>query len=765
MAKPNPVLENAQLRIEFDAERNYCPTRLVDARAPHDELLTLGRAHYKTTGDEFIAETGADHTFGLESDEISPERVMVRAKSPHFRLTKEFALETGEPWLRVRYTLEATGEPVQSSGMRLHVPDWSYGTGIENPLDVDIVDFSFGRILPGGHEAPPFFTFWLQGRTNGFILWTQNKVAMRRMVPRDEALGGVHPSIDCGSAGLLDDPWDQTYFAQPCTWEFYLWPVRGAEWGAARERLAAMKFPSWDPAAIVFPAAPAAGTAPAAFFSAADIARLNPEVVCTDGAPGKWWHITNEAGASVLYAQDPHAAPPLTIPHDLQGEFTVTIDALGSSGAMLRPHDTRYPVPLIQSNMHDDTPFYNALTTPRPATALDAGTWTLQGGAVDIGACTNMYAQSVIGSITFEAAPPRVKPARKPFICGVADAPDVAGQDGRPTDTPYRGNVAEHARMGFSRVYWRADGQCCDFHTKVGTVRYPVRRTHSVFNPATMPYGLALREYDLLTAAVETGHEHGIEVYGYMRINGFNGNVVPKFFLDHPELRDEREIGGPSPRMCFYLPEFRDWKVEIAREVVRHGVDGLLIDTTRTPQMVEYHPRVVQAYRDKFGKEPPRNWQRGYVSYGVHELETGPEWIEWWKFRADGFTQFGRDLRRMCAEEGKPNLPIHVTVRPLMALYDGFDFAAWADEKLIDLLQVWPHIDTYIVPQEIFDVARGRVPVRCLVTAFEGEERQARRMHEVMHDERYEGLTIYESNSAVWMPYLRGVMNSLMAQG
>jgi hypothetical protein len=450
--------------------------------------------------------------------------------------------------------------------------------------------------------------------------------------------------------------------------------------------------------------------------------------------------------------------------HDLHGRYRVVVTVQGGSGVALSTRRGAYPMPLLHDAVSRSSPYYNSLLDEPEALDLDAGVWDLRGGALEVHPHPTMYSQSLVRAIRFEpveekqpAASTGAASVPRTEIYGVSDTPDIAQSDGTPDDRPYRANVIEHARLGFKRLYWRADGQCCDFHTQVGTVRYPVRRTHSVFTPHTLPYGMALQRHDLLSAAVEEAHRHGMELFGYMRLNAFRGNVTPRFFIEHPELHDVMEIGTSSPRMCYFLSAFRQWKVEIAREVVRRGVDGLLLDLTRSPPMIDYHPKVVDAFTYTNGFRPPRNLDRGYVSYGIHPLEKGEEWLRWWKFRAQGFTSFGRELRAMLREEGKPDLPLHVQVRPQMALFDGLDLEAWIEEGLMDVLNVWPTPDFH-VPEEIFETVKDQIPLRCTVSFLHDPEAYLPRMEQVLGDRCYAGLTIYESNMAVWSPFLRAAM-------
>ncbi len=770
---------HSRIRFELDSASNFCPIRLADARSPSPSLFSLTTVMYQTKEGKSYSEAWPEGKRPENSGEFEVvsrkqsnkggvTNLRVQTRSEYFRVTKEFTLDAKCPWLHARYTLVSTGAPIQSFATHIQVPAMIYAPQMENPLDADLIDFSFGRILPNGFEAPPYLTFWLKGRKNGCIVWTKNREAMRRIFPRDERLEGVHPSQSCGSSDTANVEWDESYFRKPCVWEFCLWPIRSREWRDATWRLASMKFRSWNPRQIFFGGS-AEKKSGGLCLSANALASANRQAVAKGPAPKRWWHLRGPSGKSLLYAQDAMGTAPLKVRHGLKGRFRVKIRVHGGWGVAFRNSDAPFPVPFIHnafSAIGGDHPFFNALVQRPKEIEMDAGVWDLNGKALELRPYQTIYAQSIISHVRFE--PTAASPAlsfggrEKIELAGIADAADVAFADNTVSERPYRANVAEHARLGFRRLYWRADGQCCDFHTKVGTVRYPVRRVHGVFTPNTIFYGRVLRKHDILTRAVQEARRHEMEIYGYMRINGFSGNVIPRFFLDHPELRDERESGPRQTRMCFYLPEFRKWKVEIAREIVRHGVDGLLIDLTREPPMVDYHPVVVQAYKAKYGAPPPRNLQRGFVSYGLHPLETGEEWIRWWKFRAEGFTRFGRELRAMLAEEGKPRLPIHLQVRPKMALFDGLDLPVWVNERLADLLNVWPTTD-FEVPEEIFEATRGKMPVRCTVFAFGGVGSESeKRVKQVLRDPRYQGLTLYESNGAVWSPYWRSAIERIV---
>ncbi|MFZ4694532.1 MAG: hypothetical protein ACOYMV_05325 [Verrucomicrobiia bacterium] len=784
-ASPSPFASHPRVLLQFDHEAGGCPRFVADARRPGHALFTWISAAYSTGGQRY-AECGSRDEFfkGALPFELVSRRLIRRgsastlrvcSRTEHVRVTRELTLDRRRPWLHMRYTMASTGAPMRAVARQLEMPCLVYGPRMENPLDAQEVSFSFGRILPRGYERPPYLTFWLKGRASGVILWARNRESIRHLFPRDHALQGGHPSLYCGSNSLANAEWDETFFKKPHAWDFFLWPVTAREWKPAVRKLESMKFKGWEPRRLFigqgFPRSPRGGLT----LSASDLAAANPRAIARTPAARCWWLIRGPAGSAMLFAQDPIGTRPLRVKHRLKGRYRIRMLVNSGTGIQIRLPGAPYPLPffrdLAENTGHLRTPrghpYFHSLIERTPAREMDLGAWDLQPGTVELLPSPGMYDQTILVGLRFEPETetpptPLTTGPRALDLYGICDTPDVAFFDSTPTDLPYRANAAEHPRAGFKLTYWRADGQCCDFHTKVGTVRYPVLRVHGLFTPVALPYGLALRKHDLLTAAVEEVHKHGGEIYGYMRINGYGGNVTPRFHAEHPELHDEAESGAASIRLCFHLPAVRKWKVEIAREIVRHGVDGLLIDLTRTPPMVEYHPAVVRAYEQKHGGPPPRNPDRGFVSYGVHPLETGEEWTRWWKFRAEGFTRFGRELRAMLKEEGRPRLPIHLQVRPMMALFDGLDLGAWIDEKLVDLLNVWP-TPGFEVPEEIFAAARGRIPLRCTVSVIGQHDAAAeQKMETVVRDPRFQGLTIYESDAAVWSTRWRTVMARLL---
>jgi hypothetical protein len=370
--------------------------------------------------------------------------------------------------------------------------------------------------------------------------------------------------------------------------------------------------------------------------------------------------------------------------------------------------------------------------------------------------------------VRFVPAPPAVPleplTGRRRVVAGLADIPDVGNDIGADAyqEEAWREVVAQHARVGIDTVYWRVDGQCADFHTKIGTVRYSVPRTHSLYSPRARTYGRALELLDPLRIAVDEKRRWGLRLLGWMRANNYSGNVVSRFFVEHPEWHERREDGSPAPQLCFAVPEVRAHKTAILREAVAYGLDGLMIDTLRHPPMVGYHPEVVREFRAEYGEDPPRG-PEGRPVQGRSEVRFGEPWERWYRFRARFFAQLIRDLRAGLAADDHGSLPIHVRVAPRRFLHDGADLAALLDEGLIDAVVANRYVADPLDYELLFPVVRERVPVVAICDPIRGDPPQL--LRDLWRDPRLDGAGVYESNRMVHTPPYRDVLLEIAREG
>jgi hypothetical protein len=396
---------------------------------------------------------------------------------------------------------------------------------------------------------------------------------------------------------------------------------------------------------------------------------------------------------------------------------------------------------------------------------------TLDGGGLWLAAHPYMHAYTVVSHLRFAPvdtsaqatapeAPPRA--GRRRIVAGLSDIPDVGndlGTDAYQEET-WREVVAQHARAGIDTVYWRVDGQCADFHTKIGTVRYSVPRTHGLYSPRSRSYGRALELLDPLRIAAEEKARCGLKLFGWMRANNYSGNVVSDFFVQHPEWHERRQDGAEAPQLCFAVPEVRAHKTAILREAAAYGLDGMMIDTLRHPPMVGYHPVVVDAFRQEYGEEPPRDLdpRRPLDQF---EGSDGARWERWFTFRARFFAALIRDLRAGLAADGLGHLPVHVRVAPTRYLHDGADLDALIEEGLIEAVVLNRYTYEPFDYERVLSVVRDRMPVIAICDPIRGDKVQM--LRDLARDERLDGFGVYESNRMVHTPLFRDALRAITA--
>jgi hypothetical protein len=340
-------------------------------------------------------------------------------------------------------------------------------------------------------------------------------------------------------------------------------------------------------------------------------------------------------------------------------------------------------------------------------------------------------------------------------LAGFADTYDIGyvyADSLKPTPETFRASLWAHKRAGFRRIYWRIHGECADFPTKVGTMRPMIGRAHNVFEPAAKAYALALQRFDLLKVALDAAREFDIELYGWMRFNGYMSETWPKFFKQHlDEFADVSELGQRwKHKMCFALPAVRAYVISILVEAVAYGLAGLSLGFLRHPPISMFHPVMVRGYKRKYGKLPPRDWHNRDCAALRSLPRQSPEHERWYRFRAGYMTEFGRELRAALCAKNLTSTKISIWVRANHCLFDGLDIEAWINEGLCDEVVA----DNYVgSPIELCEpspswkrMVQAKVPLlRGVGFDLEYARANARR---IIH-EGYDGISTYESNDAV----------------
>lgn len=130
------------------------------------------------------------------------------------------------------------------------------------------------------------------------------------------------------------------------------------------------------------------------------------------------------------------------------------------------------------------------------------------------------------------------------------------------------------------------------------------------------PPGYRRDDYSWVKEYAEAGQAEGLSVVFY---DGAYRTLDP-LLVDHPDWRQQDAAGKPYPRgFGSWHSPYRQAYIERWTRVAREcGIDGIMVDMLFTgPPGGDYSPFTVQAFKDRFGVEPPRaadardlTWQR-----------------------------------------------------------------------------------------------------------------------------------------------------------
>jgi uncharacterized lipoprotein YddW (UPF0748 family) len=216
--------------------------------------------------------------------------------------------------------------------------------------------------------------------------------------------------------------------------------------------------------------------------------------------------------------------------------------------------------------------------------------------------------------------------------------------------------------FGFDKIFWRCYD--CGRSTYASKLTDPLKWSeheeiyqHSPgFIP--LPDAETQKRYDMidyhgfdsLKAAVEIGHELGLQVHGWMTINEDDHGLgwPSRFTREHPEYRWVRRNGGKyHSQLSFAFPEVREYKLGLVREVLAYDVDGILLDWIRTGDIRD-NPQADEQGNADFGYEKP-NIDAFKAKYGLDPHDAAADDPRWIALCAEPITEFMREFHRIIA--------------------------------------------------------------------------------------------------------------------
>ena len=705
--------------------------------------------------------------FEVTSVRPLPDGMESTVANADIEIRRRFVLPPDSPLLKVRYEVRAL-RPGVALEKPIALPEIVFDGGLVDPFE-DEEDLYFdGEELGDGRELPPWRVFFREGHTAGLMAAARSKLEMSRFQIMDRRFA-IKPHIRAAyttdfnrtqSPLVFPGEGDTVYQAS-----FELGPWRAGD-HADILRAAGLSSPDdrRNP--------PMTGTAPEQLkglvFRGVDFAP--PAAVSDRYEPGKWLAaaMPNCTGGRALFGGCTMQPPPITLAPKLAGVYRVYAGIGNGNG--LQARFSADPLPLFrlprarvesEDAFPEINPFLLRLSGEALTRELFLKTARMDGQSLTFSRFPNSYAATVLDYVRFERLTAdeesdwereeRAEPAVE--LSGFNDIPDIAWltNPADPDVSTYAANLWEHAACKVRKVYWRIDGQCSDYASRLNTMRPVSARVHHQFSPQCKGYGRALKKTDLLKLAVEASRAYGLKLYGWMRFNNYSGNVQSEFFVKHPELREANDKGWALNKLCLAHEAVRRHKIEILCEAAAYGLEGVNLGFLRHPPVLHYAPILVEGFRARTGMAPPPEPDKAVADHVQCHPEEDEVRLNWYRYRAEFLTLFGRELRAAFRAKGLGGVKISIWVRHDRCLYDGIDLDAWLGEGLCDEVVAAGsrHIynSTLIPPADWCKKVRAHVPLIHGISAYDLEGARALTQRALL--DGCDGICTYESDFAV----------------
>ncbi len=214
--------------------------------------------------------------------------------------------------------------------------------------------------------------------------------------------------------------------------------------------------------------------------------------------------------------------------------------------------------------------------------------------------------------------------------------------------------VDRYVEAGIPRLCWRCtDGGTAHYWSKLrepfhGLDADNCHATYFMTPDLGRYWRTDYRTFDSFAAAVELGHEAGLEVYAWCQVDGEDDGFGYKSrrVKKHPELctvgRDGQRFTG---KLGWAYPDNREYVIGLLQEVLAYQPNGVILDFVKNRGDYRdrlndddgvvyygYEPPAVQDFKAKTGRDP------------FQIPNSDPEWLQ---HRADYMSQFVREARQM----------------------------------------------------------------------------------------------------------------------
>jgi hypothetical protein len=227
-------------------------------------------------------------------------------------------------------------------------------------------------------------------------------------------------------------------------------------------------------------------------------------------------------------------------------------------------------------------------------------------------------------------------------------------------------------------LWGNGDGDVCNYPTAVGTplfrgdLKDPYKREVAEF---AVPNMRLWREekWDSLQTVRSYAARRGWEFHVYIRMEAFadayphDTEIASDFFYAHPQWWCLDREGNPLNRLSYAFPEVQDHMLELMREMLSYGVDGVCLCLIRGIPVMLYEAVMVEGFKARFGEDP-------------RLLDERDE--RWLGHQAGVFTGFVRRAKELLGESRRLSVMVPGNEADLRRW--GLDVASWVREGLVD---------------------------------------------------------------------------------
>ena len=292
---------------------------------------------------------------------------------------------------------------------------------------------------------------------------------------------------------------------------------------------------------------------------------------------------------------------------------------------------------------------------------------------------------------------------------------DMANYTGKYRNTDIQGVVwcvGDTVEVNYkSRIAPLCFGGVTDFQ------RPPDKRIHDIVR-----YYIATGK-DTLDAAIEVCRNNGLSCLVSLRMNK---SVNPTYdygrsFPLYEKFRSMfvyKQDGTRGTYLSYGFKKIRDHALSLIAEVAERDPDGIILDFTRCPPYVGFHPDLVNKFTEKFNKFKPEFRE----TYNIDKNKPiDPDDPRWLKIKSEPLTELMRKVRKIVDKKREENpgflSVVHVFHKRLLR-ESGIDINTWIDEGLIDVLIIgsslaYSKLVPWSMPEFAYRAKKNGITVYC----------------------------------------------------